>query len=385
MPWKVRSSMGVRKEFIERLLGGERMAQLCSEFGVSRKTGYKFKNRYFIEGESGLFDRSRAPKHPGIKTPESIERLIIAVKRAHPSWGAKKVEVELKRKHHGVKFPTMWTIHTILDRHNLVTRRLRKRRVWPFPEDLTQSQVPNDVWCADFKGHFRLGDHSWCYPLTISDHFSRFLIGCEGLERIDTRETCKIFEEAFRTYGLPGVIRTDNGIPFASPSVSGLSLLSVWWMRLGIRVERIAKGHPEQNSRHERMHLTLKQETTRPAALNNIQQQERFDRFREEYNDRRPHEALNMKCPAEIYTPSNRIYPGQLEDLEYPMHDMEAKVSSGGHVSILKHRCIFIGKPLSGQMVGLREIDPGQWLVSFMDLDLGIIDESTGIFSPFNK
>lgn len=385
MPWKVRTPMGVRKEFIERLLQGEKMSELCHQYGISRKTGYKFKERYLTEGASGLADRSRAPRQPGTKTPEDIEKKICAVKRHHPSWGAKKLKVRLDSRYPGVYIPSVHTIHRILDRNNLVTRRLRKQRIWPFPDGLTESHKPNDVWCADFKGHFRLGDGAWCYPLTISDHYSRFLICCEGLDCISSLETQKLFEQIFRRYGLPRIIRTDNGAPFASLSVSGLSKLSVWWLRLGIQVERIAPGHPEQNGRHERMHLTLKRETTRPAAYNILQQQERFDRFREEYNTSRPHEALKMGYPSNFYTVSERPYPERLEDLKYPLHDRIAVVSSGGQICALGHRSIFIGKPFVDQELGLREISPGNWLVSFLSLDIGSINEQTGIFSPMLK
>lgn len=385
MPWKVRPIMGVRKEFIERLLQGERMIDLCREYEISRKTGYKFKKRYLLKGKSGLADLSRAPKQPGTKTPAAIEEMIVAAKQDHPTWGARKLKVEIDRRHSGIVFPSVFTIHAILNRRNLVKRRLRKHRIWPFPDGLSPSRGPNDVWSTDFKGQFRLGDRTWCYPLTISDHFSRFLISCEGLERIDSGETQHIFEDAFRTYGLPRVIRTDNGVPFATMSISGLSKLSVWWMRLGIRIERIDPGHPEQNGRHERMHLTLKQETARPAAANILKQQERFDRFRDEYNARRPHEALEMQYPENVYNSSERSFPEYLEELEYPLHDRIATVSSGGHISLFKHRCIFIGKPLAYQKIGLREMREGQWLASFMLLDIGIIDEKSGVFAPFEK
>lgn len=382
MPWKVRSPVGVRKEFIERLLRGERMAQLCREYGISRKTGYKFKERYLSDGPSGLTDQSRAPKHPGVRTPEAIEEMIVAAKQEHPTWGARKLKVELDQRHPCVPIPSVFTLHMILKRRGLVSRRLRRRRIWPYADGLTSSHGPNDVWCADFKGQFRLGDGSWCYPLTISDHFSRFLICCEGMERISSQETRRLFEMAFRTYGLPRIIRTDNGAPFAALSIAGLSSLAVWWLRLGIRIERIAPGHPEQNGRHERMHLTLKQETTRPAGHNILQQQDRFDRFREEYNCRRPHEALNMRYPAAVYAPSSRRYPEKLANPGYPLHDRVATISSGGHVSILGHRCIFIGKPFADQKIGLREIETGRWLVSFLSNDLGIIDEKAGVFTP---
>jgi transposase InsO family protein len=382
MSWKVRSVMEVRKVFLQRLLRGERMTDLCREYGISRKTGYKFKERFALGGEGGLADRSRAPLQPGTKTPEALEEMIVLAKKDHPTWGSRKLKVELAQRCPGVKFPSVFTIHAILDRRDLVKRRIRKRRIWPFPDGLTPSQGPNDVWCADFKGQFRLGDRSWCYPLTISDHYSRFLIGCDGMERIDSRETQRLFEDAFRIYGLPRVIRTDNGVPFATLSISGLSTLAVWWMRLGIQVERIAPGHPEQNGRHERMHLTLKQETTRPAASNILQQQERFDCFREEYNDRRPHEALEMQYPKMVYTPSDRAYPKTLDDPEYPLHDRTAKISSGGHIAIFKRHSVFIGKPLAYQKVGLREVNDGLWQISFLSLDLGFLDEKTGTFTP---
>jgi hypothetical protein len=254
--------------------------------------------------------------------------------------------------------------------------------VSPYPTALRDPVAPNDLWCADFKGQFRLGCGAYCYPLTISDQVSRFLLACEGLEATEGDAAHEVFEQVFAEYGLPWAIRTDNGTPFVGRGLWGLSRLSVWWLRLGIWHERIQKGHPEQNGRHERMHRTLKAETTRPAAQRLLAQQEHFDAFRTTYNEQRPHEALGQMPPSSAYAPCSRPYPARLPDPEYPLHDDVRVVARSGHLPLGRARTVFITAALAGHPVGLRELDDGRWLVTFMHLDLGEIDLATKTFEP---
>jgi len=378
MPWKVSHVMNERMGFIVRLESGERMTDLCREYGISRKTGYKFWERYREYGPSGLFDESRRPDRLARRLPAELKEFIIQSKLIHPTWGAKKLRVELERARQGVRIPTVGTIHCWLDENGLVKKRKRRRPSWSgfYCNKDAKSENPNEVWCADFKGEFKMGSGKYCYPLTISDHYSRYLIGCEGLDRPTYYASRGVFEAAFRAYGLPKAIRTDNGQPFAtSRGLLNLSRLSIWWLRLGIKIDRTERGHPEQNGRHERMHLTLKQETTRPAGANLLQQQERFDAFVDEYNNRRPHEALDMKCPADIYAQSTRQYSEELPELEYPLHDIVRVVSPGGTVPFVgKNKAFFLGSAFVGQKIGLRELKDDKWIVSFMNLNLGYVD-----------
>jgi transposase InsO family protein len=319
MPWKESSVMDERLRFVARVLEGEPMSDVCRAFGISRKTGYKLFNRYRDEGPLALCDRSRRPVRYANQLPEQVERLIVGCKTDKPHWGARKIRELLVRRLAGdVRIPATSTIHAVMDRHGLVKRRRQRRRNRAEGTPLSAGLCPNDLWCTDFKGEFRLGNHQYCYPLTVTDHASRHVMLCEALE--STREVPVIaaFERVFAERGLPGAIRSDNGLPFASPNgLFNLSKLSVWWLRLGIAIERIKPGHPQQNGRHERMHLTLKKETARPPAMNIIAQQERFDAFVAEFNTERPHEALAMACPADVYTASPRPYQG-LPDVEYP-------------------------------------------------------------------
>lgn len=383
MPWKTSIVMEERTLFVNRLRQGERMTDLCREYGIARKTGYKFLGRYEEYGHEGLYDESRSPHRVWNRTTEEIEGIILETKRKHPTWGAKKIREILERRNIGVGLPVKNTVHNVLERNGLVKKRKRRRGYPGALQRITASQSPNDVWCADYKGQFRMGNGNYCYPLTITDNYSRYLLGCEGFEEIDWRAARRAFEMIFREYGMPQIIRTDNGGPFASLSLAGLSRLSVWWLKLGIQIERIERGHPEQNSRHERMHLTLKEETTRPAGANLLQQQERFDCFKEEYNNVRPHEALDMKCPCEVYHASQREYPEGWFNCEYPLHDISRRVSKGGRIFLRSQKpSIFIGSVFCNEMIGLREIDVGRWLVTFASLDLGYIDERTWQFEP---
>ena len=276
--------MDERLRFVARLLDGEKMAVLCREFDISRKTGYKLFNRYKDFGLEGLSDRSRRPCRHANQLPFQIEKRIVELKRERPSWGAPKIRERLRRLYPEVHTPAISTVHAVLDRHGLVKRR-RQRRAKARGTALSTPRAPNALWCADYKGEFMLVDRRYCYPLTVSDFASRYLIACEALSSTKETYAFSVFERVFKEFGLPQAIRTDNGVPFASPhSLFGLSKLSVWWLRLGIHIERIKPGHPQQNGRHERMHLTLKKETTKPAANNFLQQQGRFDEFIDCYN-----------------------------------------------------------------------------------------------------
>lgn len=381
MPWKGQTPVDLRMEFIARLKRGERVTELCNEYGISRKTGHKYKKRFEEAGVAGLFDQSRAPRHIPHKTSPEVAELVVAERQKHPDWGPKKLKDVLeKRLGHGL--PSASTLGELLVRRGLITRRKVRRRCPPRPTALRQVDAPNQVWCVDYKGQFRLGDGRYCYPLTVTDQFSRYILGCEAMAAIDEDQAREAMTAMFREYGLPGYMRSDNGPPFASTGLLGLTKLSVFWMRLGIIPERIRPAHPQDNGRHERMHRTLKRETTRPPRANLLQQQERFDGFVVEFNTERPHEALSMKRPAEVYTPSVRRLPSVLPDLTYPTHDDVVIINSRGCTWMSGRGYLYIGSALIGQAVGIREEDDGRVLFSFMDLDLGTFDPRLGTFEP---
>lgn len=383
MPWKDRTVMDERLRFVARLLEGEQMSHLCREFGISRKTGYKIYDRYKHTGLEGLTDRSRRPVRYANQLPPQVEAQIVRCKEDKPHWGARKIRELLVRRLAGdVRVPAKSTIHAVLDRHGLVKPMARVRRR-ATGTSLSLGQSPNDLWCTDYKGEFKLGNHAYCYPLTVTDHASRYLLLCEALD--STRESLAFtaFERLFQERGLPAAMRSDNGVPFASPnSLFNLSKLSVWWLRLGIEIERIKPGHPQQNGRHERMHLTLKKEATRPAGMNSLQQQAKFDAFVDEFNTERPHEAIGMKCPAEIYAPSTKPYRG-LPELAYPFHDKDLLVTECGRICMHKKK-INLSLVFAGQRVGLKEVEDDIWLVSFMHYDLGYIDLEQRTLQPID-
>ena len=366
--------MEERLRFVARRLDGEGMSDLCREFGISRKTGYKIFNRYKEHGLEALCDRSRRPIRYANQLPEAVERLIVESKRDKPHWGARKIRELLVRRLAGdVRIPAKSTVHAVLDRHGLVKRSRQRRRHKARGTQLSAGSTANALWCADYKGEFKLGNGQYCYPLTVTDHASRMLLMAEAHESTRQINALSAFRRLFDERGLPKAIRTDNGLPFASPNgLYNLSRLSVWWLRLGIRIERIKPGNPQQNGRHERMHLTLKKETTRPPGKNSLQQQARFDAFISEFNTERPHEALDMKCPGEIYGPSQRPYEG-LPDVEYPFHDRDILVTACGRICMHRKK-INISQVLAGQRLGIKEVDDGIWLISFMNYDLGYID-----------
>ena len=294
------------------------------------------------------------------------------MKQEYPSWGAPKIREKLIRQYPDISAPATSTVHTVLDRHGLVKRR-KRRRYKAQGTALQEATRPNQLWCADYKGEFMLGNKRYCYPLTITDYHARYLLACEGLESTKEPFAFSVFEQAFKEYGLPDAIRTDNGVPFSSPhALFGLSRLSVWWLRLGIAIERIKPGNPQQNGRHERMHLTLKKEACKPAAFNFLQQQEQLDAFQQVYNHERPHQAIHMKYPAELYVPSARVYQG-LPELEYPMCDKTITVTTCGRIC-MQNKKINLSQVFAGQKVGVTQTQDNIWLVSFMHYDLGYFD-----------
>jgi putative transposase len=369
---------------VARLLEGEKMAPLCAEFGISRKTGYKIFDRYKDCGVVAFNDRSRRPYRQANRLPPPIEATIVRLKREYPGWGAPKIREKLRQQIAPVQLPATSTVHAVLDRHQLVKRRRRRGGGEPSVTALTQPTTPNALWCADYKGEFMLGNRRYCYPLTITDFASRYLLTCEALATTQERFAFTVFDRTFREYGLPAAIRTDNGVPFASPTaLYRLSKLAVWWLRLGIRIERIEPGHPQQNGRHERMHRTLKAEATKPAASNVLQQQARFDTFVARYNQERPHQALEMQVPADRYARSSRLYRG-LEDVTYPFADATFTVTHCGRICF-HGRKINLSHVFAGQNVGVTQVGERIWLVTFMHYDLGYFDDEVGRVEPIEN
>ena len=375
--------MDERIKFVARLLDGDKMTAVCRDFGISRKTGYKIFNRYKHSGLEGLNDQSRRPYRHANKLPYQVERIILRIKKERPSWGAPKIREKLSREYPMAKPPAISTVHAVLERNGLVKKR-RTRRYKARGTSLSDPKAANKLWCADYKGEFLLGNKKYCYPLTITDYSSRYLLACDGQDSTKESFAFTVFERAFREFGLPNAIRTDNGIPFSCPNaLFGLSRLSVWWLSLDIAIERIKPGNPQQNGRHERMHLTLKQEATKPASYNFLQQQERFDNFIEQYNNDRPHQGIGMKYPGELYTPSTREF-FQPNKPEYPYHDKTILVTQCGRIC-MEGRKISLSRVFAGHYVGVREIEDKIWVVSFMDYELGYFDEHVGRVEPANN
>ena len=383
MPWKECHIMDERLRFVARRLEGEKMAPLCAEFGISRKTGYKIFERYKDCGLEAFTDRSRRPHRQANRLPPTVEAVIVRLKREYPGWGAPKIREKLRQQFAGPHLPAKSTVHAVLDRFHLVKHR-RRRRHTAMGTELSRPTDPNALWCADYKGEFLLGNRRYCYPLTITDFASRYLLTCEALGTTQERFAFTVFERTFKEFGLPQGIRTDNGVPFASAhALYGLSKLAVWWLRLGIQIERIQPGHPQQNGRHERMHLTLKREATKPASSNVLQQQARFDAFVQQYNHDRPHEALAMNVPAAVYARSPRVYRG-LEELTYPFHDHTIPVTRCGRIC-LKRRKINLSQVFAGQNVGVTQVGDRIWLVTFMQYDLGYFDDESCRLEPIEN
>jgi putative transposase len=358
---------------VEYELGERSMRELCERYGIARETGYVWLRRYRELGIEGLVERTRAAlRHPN-QTTAAIERRIVELRQAHMRWGPKKLKEVLERNEPEQVWPALSTIGELLKREGLVVGRRRRQRTPPYSEPLAHADGPNRVWCADFKGWFRTQDGERIDPLTISDAHSRYLLRCQTVGKTSTEQVQAIFEAVFREYGLPEAIRTDNGAPFASRALAGLSRLAVWWIKLGIKPERIEAGHPEQNGRHERMHRTLKQETAQPPAANRRKQQRIMDRFREEYNQVRPHEALGMRTPASVYQPSWREYPTRIPEPEYPETMLVRSVRSQGQIRWKKQE-VFLSEVLWGERVGLLPVDDRWFKVYFAEVPLALFD-----------
>lgn len=387
MPWKVTCAVEQRMQFIVECQKDEcSMAQLCRDFQISRKTGYKWLARYRSGGIDGIKDRSRAPlAHPNAVDPE-IEDRIVKLRREHGHWGARKILATLAAGDPNTPWPCLSAIGEILRRKGLSVPRRPRRRATASDRPLGQCQEPNEVWCADFKGWFRTRDGARCEPLTMTDGATRFILRCQTMSGSTGFEAVQpLFEAAFREFGLPVRIRTDNGAPFATTGLGGLSRLSVWWIRLGIRPERIRPGKPQDNGRHERMHRTLKAETAAPPRATLRAQQAAFDRFVREFNYQRPHEALGQRPPAALYEPSGRPYRRRPPPIEAYCDDWQTrKVRAGGQMK-WRGKDVRVSDALAGERVGLEPVDDGLWRIYYSDIALGIFDERQGKVRPLPR
>jgi putative transposase len=371
MPWSETTPMDQKTQFIaDYLRDSLSMSELCAMYGISRKTGYKLIDRYLRQGPAGLQARSSKPHCSPNQTSEEVVQAILQARARHPTWGAKKLLPLIHKRHPNWDLPGRSTVCEILLRNGLVAKGPKRRKIGHPGKPTTQIVGANDLWCADFKGQFKTGDGLYCYPLTVTDGYSRYLLGCQGLDSTAVATAKPVFTRLFKEYGLPRRIRTDNGVPFATQTLARLSSLSAWWIRLGILPELIEPGKPQQNGRHERMHRTLKAETTRPPARSSRAQQHKFDRFRQEFNEERPHEALDMNTPASYYTASPREMPTKLPPLEYPDRFEVRYVSANGGIR-WSNGWVNVSSTCIGEYVGLEEIDDGVWNVYFGPLKLG--------------
>lgn len=376
MPWKETCSMDQRVRFVEAVRSELwSISELCREFGISRKTGYKWARRAEEEGLAGLGDRSRARLTQSHRTTDEARAAIIAARRKHPTWGPKKLLPRLRAEQPELVLPGRSTASLIINGAGLSNPQRPRRRLKHGTGGLGGDESPNGVWATDFKGQHRLEDKKYCYPLTVTDSHSRYLLACRGYLSICGVSVQKVFRRLFRTYGVPDHIRSDNGIPFASTGAGRLTTLSVFWIDQGIELQRITPGRPQQNGRHERMHRTLNEETTMPIAPTLAAQQRRYDRFRPYYNEDRPHEALDFACPADLYRPSTRAYVEIPAAPEYPSHYMTRKVQQNGSIKLLGHRP-YISECLTGRRVGLVEVEEAIWQVYYRHHPVGTLDTS---------
>lgn len=375
MPWKETCPMDQKIQLLSDYLKDEyTITELSQNYQVSRETVYKWIKRYQERGLEGLGELSRAPlRHPNATHPEIVSQLI-DTRLKHKNWGPKKIIARLEKLHPESSWPAPSTAGSILKKEGLVNARRRRQHTPPYSEPFQECRRPNDVWSIDYKGQFRMGNGRLCYPLTITDNYSRYLLGCRGLYHPTYDNTRPWLERTFREYGLPLAIRSDNGAPFASIGLGGISTLSAWLIKLWIRPERIGSGHPEQNGRHERMHRTLKAETTKPPRANLKNQQRAFDDFRREYNTERPHEALRQEVPTNFYEPSRRILPRKLPKIEYPACFTVRQVRHNGEIK-WKGDFVYISQALAGEPIGLRQIGEREWEVRFSFHPLGILNE----------
>ena len=370
MPWRGVTVSEQRERFLEDYrLNYYSLSDLADRFNISRKTAYKWIDRFIEYGEQGYQELSMRPHSCPWQTDAVIVEELVRLREAHPSWGSRKLLDLMHRRHRGWELPAASTASLILARQGLVHSRRRHRRAHPgCPQ--TAAVQPNDIWAADYKGQFRLKNGQYCFPLTVSDLDSRYLLGCDGHPEISLDKTKQHFTLLFHTYGLPNRIRTDNGVPFASNALARLSQLSVWFIKLGIYPELIEPGEPQQNGVHERMHRTLKQETTFPPANSMRAQQKKFDEFRQEFNELRPHEALAMKRPAELYHPSERLMPKHIGQYDYPSHYLVRRVSRCGTIRVM-HKQVFVSQTLNEDFVGLEEVDDGVYDMFFCFYHIG--------------
>jgi putative transposase len=382
MPWKVTSVMDEKVMFISDCLRDEEpMTVLCERYGISRETGYVWRRRYQADGIAGLSERSRAPHRHGGSTPADLVVRIIGARQRRPYWGPKKLLAVLALEDASAPWPSASTVAEILRREGLSEPRRRRRRLLTVDRPFAEITAANDAWCIDFKGWFRTGDGRRCDPLTVTDAFSRYLLGLEIVAPV-TEAVEPVMDRLFCEHGLPQAIRSDNGPPFASTGAGGLSRLSVRWAKMGIRLERIYPGKPQQNGRHERMHGTLKAQACDPPAATATAQQERFDLFRDEFNDDRPHEALGQRPPVQFYGPSPRPYPERLEDPGYDPDEHVRRVRSTGEIK-WRGATRFISEAWIGEAVGVREREDGHWVVRFADVPVALIDRTTGKVARF--
>lgn len=391
MPWSQTSPMDQKMQFIADYLREVlSVTELCDLYGVSRKTAYKWIDRYLTQGPAGLEDRSRRPHTSANHTPAEIEQALLEVRRRHPSWGPKKLLPLVHKRHPRWPLPHRSTVCEILSRNGMVPKKARRRHIGHPGKPTTAILAPNDVWSADFKGQFKTGNGRYCFPLTVTDNFSRYLLVCRALSSTAVAEAKPVFTRLFKEYGLPKRIRTDNGVPFATTTLARLSRLSAWWVRLGVLPEFIEPGKPQQNGRHERMHLTLKAETTRPPAHSLAAQQRKFNAFVDEFNHLRPHEALDQETPASCYESSPREMPNKIKPFVYPDRFEVRYVSGNGGIR-WNRDWVNVSTVCIGEYVGLEEIDNGIWTVYFGPLKLGrfnerrmCIEDQYGLFKRHN-
>ena len=380
MPWRESDVMTERLQFIAAHRSGlYEMTELCTRFGISRKTGYKLVARYKDEGIPGLEDRSHAPRHCPHRISPEVEAVLLEGRRAHPTWGPKKLVLVLAPRYPDLVLPAPSSVGLLLKRQGLVPPRKRRAPRSPVARAPRRAaEAPNSVWSIDFKGEFRMRDGQLCYPLTVQDVCTRYMLGVTGHNSIAGAGVRIAMEALFRERGLPEVLRSDNGVPFVAPHARchGLSRLRVWWIKLGIEHDRIDPGRPDQNGRHERMHRTLKEETARPPEADQKAQQARFDAWRSEYNEVRPHEALEQVPPAVHYAPSPRAYPERLPEPEYPGHFEVRRVRRGGEI-LFRKQDVFVSETLAHEQVALEEVEDGVWAVWFYNLEIGRLDERT--------
>jgi transposase InsO family protein len=381
MPWRVSSVLKQRVRFVTEWESQDwSLAELCRDYGITRSTGYKWLARYELSGIEALGDQSRAAHVHSNQTSDEVQEMILELREKHTRWGARKIRAKLQQGAGAGEYrvPAISTVGAILKQYGLTVARKKRPRAEASAQPLAPAGKANALWCIDFKGWFRTGDGKRCDPLTITDRYSRYLLRCQGVGAADTLHTRAVLEGAFQEYGLPERMRSDNGAPFGSNGRGGLTALAVWWMRLGIQPERIQPGRPQQNGSHERMHLTLGQETASPSAGSLRSQQQRFDAFRQEYNYERPHEGLEMSTPAEHYQRSPRSYPRRLPEPTYPGCEVRSVGPSGQFKFWVKD--VFVSHALAGQSIGLQALHSGQeryWRVHFMKYDLGVLDEKT--------